>query len=759
MSVVRRGMRGMNRFLVAAFAVAALVGCQCGPGKYCTTAADCAAGETCEAGACLGPDAGGGSGGGGGGGIGGGGGAQGGGLGGGGGGTGGGAPTCSPACAVWEACQGTTCVATVSLDWVTPDAGTRARPGVSMTLVVRADGGAPNTIPWRISSGGTGSGTLTAATGGVHQDPGFLTPNTALDTTLTLVAGWEDGGPTTQTQFVVDPTNPALTVTIETPPTRAGTHWNVSGTNPWRRDEKPYVAVMSTEALGSAQLTLATSTTGVTPVARNLCTAAQGLGACATAGDCACFQVDLSQPALPGIGGTFEVAASALDLAGNQGGPVDAGVGVSRKRWEVSLSSSADLRASPVLDERGVLFVGTRESATNGRIHGLRPDGTEPFTSTLVGAVESLAYGRDLGQGYVYFAANNGNGRLGAVFVSDGGAPSGFPAACISGSTMTYSGIALIQATASNMGVVGVVNSQGNNPGRLCMYSGTFSSDVQNASPLADGGVGYLDAPAVGTNDITSAANVVFANGNVYFPTVGGAVRYYAYNTGGTWPSTTPGAGNVYNLTGAPPPSATISGLAFQSGTSALYASGSSDSSFDGLYRVLTGSSTIARASTNSNVGMPTVRNATEAVVATAANSLHTVTTYGVAMPAGSATGDFVSSAPVIGAGGLTYTVSRLGNLSVSNAPTNRLWQAQPFSAAATVYASPTLDCVRNPTGTFVSGARVGVLYAVATDGRVAAVIVDSAKLDTGAPWPKYQRDAANSGNASLGLPLNDGCQ
>jgi hypothetical protein len=54
---------------------------------------------------------------------------------------------------------------------------------------------------------------------------------------------------------------------------------------------------------------------------------------------------------------------------------------------------------------------------------------------------------------------------------------------------------------------------------------------------------------------------------------------------------------------------------------------------------------------------------------------------------------------------------------------------------------------------------RPGTLYVVATDGTVAAILVDSQKLSTTAPWPKWQRTAGNAGNTDSSLfPLNPGC-
>jgi hypothetical protein len=59
---------------------------------------------------------------------------------------------------------------------------------------------------------------------------------------------------------------------------------------------------------------------------------------------------------------------------------------------------------------------------------------------------------------------------------------------------------------------------------------------------------------------------------------------------------------------------------------------------------------------------------------------------------------------------------------------------------------SPTLDCQRDAGGAGVTGASTGTLYVVGGT-KLYSFIVDSPGLDINAPWPKYQRDARNTGN------------
>jgi hypothetical protein len=65
-----------------------------------------------------------------------------------------------------------------------------------------------------------------------------------------------------------------------------------------------------------------------------------------------------------------------------------------------------------------------------------------------------------------------------------------------------------------------------------------------------------------------------------------------------------------------------------------------------------------------------------------------------------------------------------------------------PAAVAGTVSASLTLDCNRR-----VPASQSGILYIATESGWLVSYIVDSKGLDPTAPWPKYQRDARNTGN------------
>lgn len=69
--------------------------------------------------------------------------------------------------------------------------------------------------------------------------------------------------------------------------------------------------------------------------------------------------------------------------------------------------------------------------------------------------------------------------------------------------------------------------------------------------------------------------------------------------------------------------------------------------------------------------------------------------------------------------------------------------------------SQPALDVYRTAAGARDCAKPLGVPYVTTRAGSTAtlrAVLVDSRGLDSSAPWPKYQRDNGNSGNANAAL-------
>jgi hypothetical protein len=99
------------------------------------------------------------------------------------------------------------------------------------------------------------------------------------------------------------------------------------------------------------------------------------------------------------------------------------------------------------------------------------------------------------------------------------------------------------------------------------------------------------------------------------------------------------------------------------------------------------------------------------------------------------------------------YAVDASGQLTVVDdaMPSVAEWQAN--LSLGEIRAAPTLDCNR-----LHPASATGILYVGSISGKVASYIVDSERL-ANSSWPKYQKDAANSGNTNVTtFPLNPGC-
>lgn len=742
----------MKRVTILMGAALALCACPISSVRTCQTSADCSPPGVCQDNVCVLNGTGGGTGGGG---------------GGAGGGAGG---SCAVSCAPWQRCAPTTdggrCDSLgLSLEWEAPLADAPFPPSATIQLQVRVDGGAfAGAIPFQNAAGS--SGTLTGGSG-------VFTGTTVAgltDMTYTLTAGWQDGGPTATTTYRVDGTAPRLAAWWEAAPPRPS-HWTAAGTE-WRRDEAPHVRVCATEAINPATvaLQLGGAGTAMAAAAPASCTTA-GVAACtgSLSTEVGCYTADLSQPALAGLTGAFRLAVTAQDLAGNPtAGAQDGGsVDVTRARWKVRVAAVSNTSA-PALDDTGVVYVGTTATSSTGSLFALAPSG-DPApgwtgAGVAVGAVQSVAWGQSVGGPYLYVAYNGATGGVLEVRTASTGAALGPVRQCAS-TGQTYSGLALLDTGGGERSAAGVLNSNVV-AGKLCVVRPGDIPSGLNPSPL-DAGIDAFDLPAA-PNPPNTAINLVAATSGatttVAFPSNGAVLHKATWNG-----SSLSYAGNQAAAGGTS--ADFFMGVAPTSAGATSFLAGS-DNGLRNLY-LLGGA--VAAASTSGAVGFPVVKDAaTGALLGVAAGtakglrqtSLTAPPVLGaqwnsVAKPSG-----FFSAAPVLGSGGWAYAVNYDGAVAARPFPGidgAGGWEvdvtAAPLSLGGVKFAgAPTLDCNRPLSGGPGLVGKPGVLYLVSTGGDVVSILVDSAKLDPTAVWPKYQRDATNSGNPGLGLSLNPGC-
>jgi hypothetical protein len=117
------------------------------------------------------------------------------------------------------------------------------------------------------------------------------------------------------------------------------------------------------------------------------------------------------------------------------------------------------------------------------------------------------------------------------------------------------------------------------------------------------------------------------------------------------------------------------------------------------------------------------------------------------------------TTTPIIGGRGIVYVLANNGQLFVRSAGNLMGGWESDIPPGVTAVSQPALDVYRNSAGVKDCTKQLGVFYSLTrTAGgpsgtaTLRALFVDSDGLDRTAPWPKYQRDNANTGNATTDI-------
>jgi hypothetical protein len=105
--------------------------------------------------------------------------------------------------------------------------------------------------------------------------------------------------------------------------------------------------------------------------------------------------------------------------------------------------------------------------------------------------------------------------------------------------------------------------------------------------------------------------------------------------------------------------------------------------------------------------------------------------------------------ASLIGKGGVNYVIGSDGVVRAYDNGLVELWNGSAAPVLNAAMSELNLDINRDVAAPCSAG-QPGVLYVTASSSnetRVYAILVDSAGLDRGAPWPKHQHDPSNTGN------------
>lgn len=634
-------------------------------------------------------------------------------------------------CAAWLECEpsesGGRCVsAEFLISWTTPASAETevAASDVDGEVSVRKrDGGTVHltSIPVAGAEGGAFVGSNGRYTGRL------LLP--APDGKRSFEAGWAPMGPasTVSVERNVDP--PRLSIDAIPPAPMGdfdgGFDTRVPGGPAYRKD-----AVMTVRVRSSDLDTLGASIELRAQVDGGAVTVLNNSSDCSTLNVdvCSSFRVDLRTVAMSAFRADVQFTAVGRDRAGNTGATITSVTApVTRFNW--AKFTGGQILSSPAISAGGRIIVGNALGVV-----GLNADGTEFWNSPVGPVVAAPAIGVDgAGNEYLFVHRNGLSGVWpGVILSSTIGAVTHYsilPPAANSG-WISRAGVVTVGNGSSAVGVVGLQAGDplygGGLVGRLAMANGGVSGAPQAGLNMATG------------NMVANSTSVFFLDTDANLKSLRFDLPTSTIRNEGTVASLGAGTGELSGLAMLTPTRVVGAGPAIRrlftydvDGGSAWTAPPSLGFSTSGP---VVGSGAIF-AVTEGSVGVRLIRaNAT-----TGALEQERMLPRAVLDSRGAPT-------PALGADGRVYVVDAIGTLFVVDRSFDSdggvEWSApMPLPFGASVRASPTLDCSRTLQATS------GVIYIATEAGWLVSYIVDARGLDSTATWPKYARDARNSGN------------
>ncbi len=642
---------------------------------------------------------------------------------------------CDPGCAEHDQCAGTSCEARYASILVqTPTSGVRlkqdqlvlvsaklvlapgktANPPDALALTVTPPGQAAFEVPLKPTSD-TFTGSFTATLGGVYQ----------------LVVTYPDANLTSPpTEVVSDGTAPNFTVTIAPPPGRqasaGGTTWtdvlDPAYAAAYRLDETATVYVSSEDDDVKEDSVAVEVKIGSGGASKWSVQTAPVQSCSSSAKWCGRADVELWKLQMNAFHAELEVTATGSDLVGNTGSRPLAREKVTRFKW-VHEADGSPLRGTVSVAGDGRVIGGTTNGGSKGKVFALSADGEPQWEQAIGSIVASPAIGDGDGSTQaVYVAGKDATGPgLWALDLASGAPLMGSICRIAGGSSIEASIVVSKTRYDAETTPIETASTVVNGVGRLLSVRPGSTVDV--CLPKAGAGnVSYPDA-------------IVAKGDAIYFADTSGALRGYDFHSVDVWsPRFTPIPGNH----GA-------HGLAVDG--SNLVASRAS-----GVF-VTSTSGTAGWTHATSAAGGAGVIGAQSKFYAGLGDNTLLAVTVGDSASARLAPFNMsgtVQAAPLLGEGGWVYAAGTDGTLVArrdSDFDAN-VWSVGGLGA---IEASLNIDCSRNATGQKRTGAP-GVLYVANTAGKLYALIVDSRGIDTTAPWPKYQHDPRNTGNADTAL-------
>ena len=530
-----------------------------------------------------------------------------------------------------------------------------------------------------------------------------------------------------------DKTAPVFSIVVTPPPSRQDTpklnEYDPgspdAGRGAFRRDENVVVTITSRDPdVDASSVKLM-----VHGVATNPGTAVEvQLGPCVASNPAAsnafCREGTVQLAPLPfeAFRAVVPLEVSGSDLSDNVG-RADAGLDVTRWKWRYS--AGAPIYTTPAIADDGTIVFGTSDGGS-GSLYAISPGGSERWSVQGLGPTEaSVAIGAGSATNSLVYVATSpsGGARINAVRLTDGidagvclgASPAGF-------SQPIVGGLALVSTTGDNGALESAVALAGGT--RLVTFR-----------PRAQGTTDPFCLEAGAPFQQTLSETIVTDGAALYLGTEDSSLRSFVFDssTAMNWIKNP-----AWGVSGAV--------LIGDSDLSAVALDGQ-DLLFTvhpfGLVRASKATGEWAAlgpdAGALSDFSGPVLRGSTALFGAGPENMPRLVTLDRQSSQSQSAqSSGLVRGVPVLGAGQVAYAMTSVGGLEARASDLTLLWSGQV--SLGSFRGSPSLDCARQ-------GAGEGVLYAASDSGEVIAVVVDSAGLDSTAPWPKYQHDVRNTGN------------
>ncbi len=648
-----------------------------------------------------------------------------------------------PACSPHQECVGGACAPRYSaVEWVapTPAEGARvAMGGLQLGALLRLSPGRTANDPAELSysaqrqGGAVQTGRLSRADAGYYV--GGFAPSLG-DGRYELVVRYEEASLSSMPRaLVVDGTGPTFRVLVQGAPPRVNSG-GLSEVDPqsgfgqaYRRDEVAVVKVSSADTdVNGSTVTLSVRGLGDGGVggAWEAPLQVQVESGCGQAW-CGSAQVELWRPEMKAFRGDFELLVRGRDEVGNEG-VADGGIRVTRWKWARDFGAF-NLKATPAIGRDGTVYVGLVGGGNTGALHAVSPSGAVKwsFDAGAVEASPAVGVPQDGGVDTVFVAATTSTGGVLYALNSQSGVQlEACPMPATSSSRASLAVATFAVGAEVLVGAVGVQNLTNTNrlvsirPGAAavpdrCIFGVPLTSDGSAAFP----------------------ATVSMKGTSAFYGDESGNVLGYEFN--GSWMSK-PGWPVPANL--------------FTRGLAVVgmdVVGGGGPGQGGGVFRIpFSGGAQPAwkyPMGPSSPAWSPAVGGGNEIYFANQTPLLTRVVLNGASALSTAATTGTVKGAPLIGADGAVYTASESGTLTAWTRSLEALWTVNSLGA---VESSPALDCKRDGAGNKLAGP--GVLYVASNNGRLHGFIVDSRGIDTQAPWPKYQHDPRNTGNADTPL-------